>query len=137
MVSDQFEIVEVKCKMEVKVPAKSFRELIVWQKSIQMATTIYQLSRGFPEEEIYGLASQIRRSAVSVPSNIAEGQGRLNTGEFRQFLGIARGSNFELQTQLEIARNLKFGDSNLINEAEGLSHEVGKMIYAILEKTDH
>jgi four helix bundle protein len=119
--------------MEGKIAAKSFRELIVWQRSIQLATTIYQVSRGFPKDEIYGLASQIRRSAVSVPSNIAEGQGRLSTGEFRQFLGIARGSNFELQTQLEIARNLKFGDSTLINEAEGLSHEVGKMIYAILE----
>jgi four helix bundle protein len=75
---------------------------------------------------MYGLTSQIRRSAVSVPSNIAEGQGRLSTGEFRQFLGIARGSNFELQTQLEIARTLKFGDSEQINEAEGLSHEVEK-----------
>ena len=86
---------------------------------------------------MYGLTSQIRRSAVSVPSNIAEGQGRLSTGEFRQFLGIARGSNFELQTQLEIARTLEFGSSELINEAEGLSHEVGKMIHAIIEKTAH
>ena len=72
-----------------------------------------------------------------MPSNIAEGQGRLSTGEFRQFLGIARGSNFELQTQLEIARTLKFGDSEQINEAEGLSHEVGKMIHVNLEKTEH
>ena len=86
---------------------------------------------------MYGLVNQIRRSAVSVPSNIAEGQGRLSTGEFRQFLGIARGSNFELQTQLEIARTLSFGDSRLIEEAEGLSHEVGKMIHAILERTNH
>jgi len=86
---------------------------------------------------MYGLTSQIRRSAVSVPSNIAEGQGRLSTGEFRQFLGIARGSNFELQTQLEIARTLTFGDPELIDEAEGLSHEVGKMIHAILSKTEH
>ena len=83
---------------------------------------------------MYGLTSQIRRSAVSVPSNIAEGQGRLSTGEFRQFLGVARGSNFELQTQLEIVRTLNIGDCKLIDEAEGLSHEVGKMIHAILEK---
>jgi len=68
-----------------------------------------------------------------VPSNIAEGQGRLATGEFRQFLGIARGSNFELQTQLEIARALGLGNSKLIDEAESLSHQVGKMIYALLE----
>jgi four helix bundle protein len=91
----------------------------------------------FPKDEMYGLTSQIWRSAVSVPSNIAEGQGRLSTGEFRQFLGIARGSNFELQTQLEIARILEFGSSELVNEAEGLSHEVGKMIHAIIEKTAH
>jgi four helix bundle protein len=84
---------------------------------------------------MYGLTSQIRRAAVSVPSNIAEGHGRLNTGEFRQFLGIARASNFELQTQLEIARALAFGKPKLLDEAEGLSHEVGKMLYAILEST--
>ncbi len=129
--------VELKCEMDGKTAAKSFRELIVWRRSIQLATTIYQLSRGFPKDEIYGLSSQIRRSAVSVPSNIAEGQGRLSTGEFRQFLGIARGSNFELQTQLEIARSMNLGDSKLIDQAEGLSHEVGKMIQAILEKTNH
>jgi four helix bundle protein len=68
-----------------------------------------------------------------VPSNIAEGQGRLNLGEFRQFLGIARGSSCELQTQLEIASDLGFGNAELIKEAEDLSHEVGKMIYAFLE----
>jgi len=72
-------------------------------------------------------------AAVSVPSNIAEGQGRLTSGEFRQFLGVARGSNHELQTQLEIARSLGFGDGELIDEAESLSQEVGKMIYALLE----
>jgi len=91
------------------------------------------MSKGFPREEIYGLTSQIRRSAVSLPGNIAEGQGRLTTGEPKQFLGIARGSNFELQTQLEIARALEFGNAKLIDEAEGLSHEVGKMIHGLLE----
>ncbi len=92
------------------------------------------MTSGFPREELYGLSAQLRRSAVSVPSNIAEGQGRLSTGEFRQFLGIARGSNFELQTQLEIARSLGIGDAKQIDGAEALSHEVGKMIYAMLEK---
>ena len=81
---------------------------------------------------MYGITSQMRRSAVSVSSNIAEGQGRLSTGEFRQFLGMARGSNFELQTQLEIARVLGIGDAKLINEDDALSHEVGKMIHGIL-----
>ena len=112
---------------------QSFRDLHVWQRSIQLTVCIYRLTKRFPREEVYGLSSQIRRSAVSVASNIAEGQGRLTTGEFRQFLGIARGSNFEPQTQLEIARALGLEDSMSIDEAEGLSHEVGKMIYALLE----
>jgi four helix bundle protein len=112
---------------------QAFRDLQVWQKAIQLTVAIYRMTQGFPREEVYGVSSQIRRSAVSVPSNIAEGHGRLSVGEFRQFLGIARGSNCELQTQLEIARSLKFGDSKLIDEAENLSHEVGKMIYALLE----
>jgi four helix bundle protein len=104
---------------------------------MQLTVAIYRLSQKFPREEIYGLTSQIRRSAVSVPSNIAEGHGRLNSGEYRQFLGIARGSNFELQTQLEIARALEIGNPELLDEAEGLSHEVGKMLYATLESIKH
>jgi four helix bundle protein len=100
---------------------------------MQLSVAIYRLTQGFPREEIYGMSSQMRRSAVSVPSNIAEGYGRNGAGEYRHFLGIARGSNFELQTQLEIARALGFGDANLLNVAEGYSHEVGKMIYAMLE----
>ncbi|MGA3373784.1 MAG: four helix bundle protein [Terracidiphilus sp.] len=112
---------------------QAFRDLQVWQRAIQLTVVIYRLTQSFPREEIYGLSSQIRRAAVSVPSNIAEGQGRLSVGEFRQFLGIARGSNYELQTQLEIARSLGFGNSTMIEEAEGLSHEVGKMLYALLE----
>jgi four helix bundle protein len=117
--------------------AHSFRDLVVWQRAMQLTVAIYRLSQKFPREEIYGLTSQIRRSAVSVPSNIAEGHGRLNSGEYRQFLGIARGSNFELQTQLEIARALEIGNPELLDEAEGLSHEVGKMLYATLESIKH
>jgi four helix bundle protein len=111
---------------------RSFRDLLVWQRAIQLSVAIYRLTKDFPREEIYGLTSQIRRAAVSIPSNIAEGHGRMSTGEYRQFLGIARGSNFELQSQLEIARALGFGDSKLLDEAEGLSFEVGKMISGIL-----
>jgi four helix bundle protein len=113
--------------------AQSFRDLQVWQKSMQLTVAVYRLSRKFPREEIYGLTSQIRRAAVSVPSNIAEGQGRLNPNEFRQFLGIARGAICEIQTQLEIARLLQFGDPELLSETEQLSHEVGKMIFSFLE----
>jgi four helix bundle protein len=137
VVSGQSAAWKVGYEMEGKVPAKSFRELVVWQKSMELATTVYRLTQGFPKDEIYGLSSQIRRSAVSVPSNIAEGRGRLSTGEFRQFLGFARGSNFELQTQLEIARSLAMGDPKLIEKAENLSHEVGRMIHAILVKTSN
>ncbi len=100
---------------------------------MQLTVAVYRLTKDFPREEIYGLTSQIRRSAVSVPSNIAEGQGRSSLGEFRQFLGVARGSNCELQTQLEVARTLGLGKAELVHEAEGLSQEVGKMIYAFLE----
>jgi four helix bundle protein len=113
----------------------SFRDLTVWQRSMQLTVAIYRLTQEFPREEIYGLTSQIRRAAVSLPSNIAEGHGRLNKGEYRQFLGIARASNFELQTQIEIARAIGIGNPRLLNEAEGLSHEVGKMLYAILDST--
>jgi len=101
--------------------AKSFRDLQVWQRAIEMT-----VARDFPREEIFGITSQLKRSAASVPSNIAEGQGRLNTREFRQFLGIARGSNCELHTQLEICRALNLGDPILLDHAESLSHEIGK-----------
>jgi four helix bundle protein len=77
----------------------SYKELVVWQKIVGLVTEIYSATSKFPREEIYGLTSQLRRSAVSVPSNIAEGQGRATRGEFVQFLGNARGSLCELQTQ--------------------------------------
>ena len=93
---------------------------------------VYRLTQGFPREEVFGLTSQLRRAAVSIPSNIAEGQGRLNTREFRQFLSVARGSNCELQTQLEIARELGFGNQEMLDEAEGLSRRIGQMISKLL-----
>jgi four helix bundle protein len=114
------------------VRVRSFRDLQVWQRAKDLTLTIYHLTQGFPKSEAYGLTSQLRRSSVSIPSNIAEGQGRSNTREFAQFLGIARGSNCELQTQLEIARRLGFGDSKLLDQAEGFAHEVGKMIFTML-----
>ena len=101
---------------------------------MQLASGIYRLTQGFPREEIYGLTSQLRRAAVSIPSNIAEGHGRSGVGEYRHFLWIARGSNFELQTQLEIAGDLKMGDPKLLKESEALSQEIGKMIYALISK---
>jgi len=88
--------------------AHSYRELIAWQKAKRLAVQTCVATRAFPKDELYGLTSQIRRAAVSVPSNIAEGQGRMTRGEFIQALGHARGSLFELQTQLEIALDLKY-----------------------------
>lgn len=87
---------------------KSYNDLIVWQKAITLVKDIYTVTQSFPREEIYGLTSQIRRAAVSVPSNIAEGQARNSTGEFLQSLGIAKGSLAELDTQLIIAVELQF-----------------------------
>ena len=112
---------------------KSFRDLIVWQRAIDMTTCIYQLTTAFPKTEVYGLTSQMRRAAVSVASNIAEGAGRGGKKEFKQFLVMARGSNCELQTQLLIAAKLKMANQDQITTAESLSHEVGKMLNGLLQ----
>jgi four helix bundle protein len=86
----------------------NFRELVAWQQSMDLVLEVYDGTRSSPKEELYGLTSQIRRSAVSIPSNIAEGQGRRSDGEFLQFLGTARGSLLELETQLLIASRLGY-----------------------------
>jgi len=91
--------------------ARSYREFLVWRKAKSLAVHIYQGTDGFPRSELYGLTSQLRRAAVSVVSNIAEGQGRLTSGEFLHFLGQARGSLLELDSQLEIAYDLAYLDS--------------------------
>ena len=113
--------------------SRSFRDLTVWQRAMQLTISIYRLTATFPKEEQYGLTNQLRRAAVSIPSNIAEGQGRSSSREFGQFLSIARGSLCELQTQLEIARLLEYGSTAKIKEADELSHEVGKMIFSFQE----
>jgi four helix bundle protein len=100
---------------------------------MDLAEAVYEVSRSFPREELYGLTSQLRRSAISIPSNIAEGSGRNNVGEFKQFLGIARGSNYEVQSHLELAKRLSLTTGPKVESALSLSHEVGKMIYALLE----
>lgn len=112
----------------------SHRDLIVWQRAIEMTVAVYELTAGFPREEIFGLSSQLRRAGVSVASNIAEGYGRASTGEYRQFLGTARGSNLELQTQLVLARRLGMGDPPKIDHVEALSFEVSKMLVAMMGK---
>jgi four helix bundle protein len=114
--------------MDDEQEVKSFRDLVVWHRSIELCVAVYEFTRAFPSDEMYGLRSQLRRASVSIPSNIAEGCGRKSTGELIQFASIARGSNFEVQTQLVIARKLRFGaESNLI-QCEQLSTEVTKML---------
>lgn len=119
-------------KPAMKATIQSFRDLQVWQRSMELTVAVYRLTEGFPRGEVFGLTSQLRRSAVSIPSNIAEGYGRLNRREFKRFLLIARGSSCELQTQLELSRAVGLGDSQLLKAAEGLSHEVGKMLFSLL-----
>jgi len=111
---------------------KSYRDLKVWQRAIELSVALYRLTSGFPKEETYGLSSQLRPAGISIASNIAEGWGRASSGEYKQFLGIARGSNFEVQTQLVIARNLEFGEPGKLQMAEELSAEVGKMLVAMM-----
>ena len=113
--------------------SQAFQDLTVWQRAMDLSVSVYELTRTFPREEQYGLSSQIRRASVSIASNIAEGRGRMTEGEFRQFLGIAQGSTFEVQTQLLLARRLKIGDEQLLNRAEGFSTEVSKMIGAFIQ----
>jgi four helix bundle protein len=113
---------------------KSYRDLIVWQRAIQMSVALYRFTDGFPSGEVYGLCAQLRRAGVSTACNIAEGWGRGSTGEYRQFLGVARGSNFEVQTQLVIARELGYGSKERLLTAEGLSIEVGKMLVVMMQK---
>ena len=111
--------------------ANSYRELKVWQNSIDLAKKIYRLTSSFPASEIYGLASQLRRASVSIPSNIAEGWGRRSRKEYARFILMAAGSNDELQTQLVIAERLAFGDRQLRDEAAALSDQIGRMLQGL------
>ncbi len=108
--------------------AKSYQELRVWNKAMDLATSIYAVTSDFPGNEVYGLTSQMRRASVSIPSNIAEGSARGTRKDFRQFVLMAKGSNCELQTQLLLARRLKFGKPDKVDEAEQLCNEVGQML---------
>jgi four helix bundle protein len=99
---------------------------------MELSVSVYSLTKTFPGEELYGLTSQLRRASVSVASNIAEGRGRGTDGEFRQFLCIAQGSTYEVQTQLLLAKRLKIGDEVLLKRAEALCIETSKMLGAFI-----
>ena len=112
----------------------SHKDLIVWQKAMDLVVLVYEFTGSFPASERYGLISQRRRSAVSIPSNIAEGRKRGTRNDFRQFLLVAYGSGAELETQLEIARRLHFGDTALHDRLDvGLS-EIMRMLNAMIHK---
>lgn len=113
---------------------KSYRDLIVWQKSMKLVTEIYEATKTFPREEVYGLTSQIRRCAISIPSNIAEGYGRNSTGDYIRFLQIAVGSIFELQTQIEISANLKYLSAEIFSLLFNKTKEVELMLLALIRK---
>ncbi|MBI4118652.1 MAG: four helix bundle protein [Parcubacteria group bacterium] len=110
----------------------SYKDLIVWQKSVKLALLIYELTEKFPKEEIYGLTSQIRRSAISIPSNIAEGRFRGTKNDFVQFLRVAYSSGAELETQIEISRNLSKTKCLDYSKADSLLTEVMKMLNVMI-----
>jgi four helix bundle protein len=111
---------------------QSYRDLIAWQKAMALVTDVYRVTRGFPGEERYGLTNQVRRAAVSVPSNIAEGQARFSAREFHRFLSTARGSLVEVETQVQIAMNLGY-----VPDIEGVdlfekTAELGRILNGLL-----
>ena len=112
----------------------SHKDLFIWQRSMDLVESIYRLTASLPASEQFGLIAQMRRSAVSVPSNIAEGYGRQATGEYRHHLLICRGSLLELETQVIIAKELSFVTNNEIKEIEVLIEEIAKMLNSILSK---
>jgi len=123
---------------------KSYRDLIVWQKSMDLVEDVYKKTKGFPREELYGLTSQLRQAVVSVPSNIAEGQGRTSTKEFLHHLSIAHGSLCEVGTQILIAHRLGYLEKQDLEALDELTSEVGRLINGLSNKlpkngrrTDH
>ena len=113
---------------------KTYRDLVVWQKSMVLVTEVYEISKKFPKDELYGLTSQNRRCAISLPSNIAEGYGRNSTNDYIHFLRIASGSLYELQTQMEISLNLQYIDRREFENLYELSREIERMLSSLIRK---
>ena len=113
---------------------QSYKDLIVWQKSIQLVKDVYILTAAFPQSEIYGITSQMRRAAVSIPSNIAEGYGRRSTKDYLRFYLIAYGSALELETQLIISKELGFATNKNLTVTNTLLIEVMKMLNSMISK---
>lgn len=113
---------------------QNYQELLIWQKGMEIVKAVYKITHSFPKEEIYGITSQIRRSAVSIPSNIAEGRSRASGKEFIQFLKITLGSLAELETQLLIAKDIGYLREEEIRPLIGLLDEERKMLNSIIYK---
>jgi four helix bundle protein len=113
---------------------ESYKDLMVWKKAMELVFETYRLSRGFPSDERFGLTSQIRRAAVSIASNIAEGHGRHHLGDYCRFLSMARGSVKELETDLLIAERLRFASTGDIEQALSLSEEISRMLSTMQRK---
>ena len=113
---------------------KTFRDLLIWQKSMALVTNCYTISSNFPKEELFGLTSQIRRCSISIPSNIAEGFGRGTNKEYFRFLTISLGSLFEFQTQIEIAYNLNYITLENFNKLYEDSRELERMLASFMNK---
>ena|SRR3989344_8919994 len=112
--------------------AQSYKDLLVWQKSIELVVQVYKLTENFPQREVYGLASQMRRAAVSIPSNIAEGRSRSTAKDFTNFLHIALGSGTELETQIIISKKLLFCNDGQFDEISSLLSEVCRMLHGMI-----
>jgi len=110
---------------------KSYRDLIVWQKAMDLVELVYRQSRDFPREELYGLTNQLRRAAVSIPSNIAEGRARQTTKDFLHFLSITQGSLAEVETQVVIAQRLCYADTESTEKILRLTGEVGRLLHGL------
>ena len=111
---------------------RSYKDLVVWQRAMILVSGIYRATKEFPKDEVFGLTAQLRRAAVSIPSNIAEGQGRLSANEFRHFLGQARGSLMEVETQLQISLDLGYMNSDTAKTVFDLCAEVGRVLNGLL-----
>lgn len=115
---------------------KTYRDLLVWQKSMQLVTDVYKQTKTFPADELYGLTSQLRRCAISLPSNIAEGYGRRSTQDYIRFLRIACGSLYEQQTQLEIALNLSYLKREEFEKIYETTREIERMLNSLIHKLE-
>ncbi|OGZ03743.1 MAG: four helix bundle protein [Candidatus Lloydbacteria bacterium RIFCSPHIGHO2_01_FULL_41_20] len=113
---------------------RGYKDLIVWQKAINLVVLVYKLTNSFPQAEVYGITAQLRRAAISIPSNIAEGSKRGTKKDFSHFLNITIGSGAELETQIEIAKKLKFGNQEDYKDVDYILSEIMKMLTTMIAK---